>query len=54
MVEIKTFLEVANNVNKVGKEEGVVLSYPITYKHGFAGFLPPSPFRSVVSLSLLF
>ena len=39
MVEIKTFIEIANNVNKVGKGGGGC-TYPITYKHGFAGFLP--------------
>ena len=55
MVEIKTFVEVAN-VNKVGKGGGGgggVCTYPITYKHGFC-WISASPFRCAVSLSLLF
>ena len=38
MVKIKTFVEVANNVNKVG--EGLYLSYNISINMAFAGFLP--------------
>ena len=53
MVEIKTFVEVANNVNKVGKGGGGGGTYPITYKQGFC-WISASPFKCVISLSLLF
>ena len=39
MMEIKSFVEVANNVNKVGKWEGVVLIFNISINMAFAGCL---------------
>ena len=63
--EIKTFVEVPNNVNKVSKGGGGC-TYPVTYKHGFCWIseiltylltyllTSASPFRCVISSSLLF
>ena len=45
MVEIKTFVEVANNVNKV--EGGGGCTYSITYKYGFC-WISASLFSRVV------
>ena len=45
-------LKLPINVNKVGKGGGGC-TYPVTYKHGFC-WISASPFRSVISLSLLF
>ena len=49
MVEIKAFVEVVNNIKKVGKGEGVVLILQ-HINRAFAGVLP----RHLGSLSLLF
>ena len=54
MVEIETFVEVSNNVNKVGKGAGS-RTYPIIYKHGFYWiFASLYIFSCVISSSLLF
>ena len=51
MVEIKAFVQVSNDVNKV--EKGAGCTYPIACKHGFCLISAP-PFRCVIGLSLTF
>ena len=48
MVEIKTFVKIFDNVNKITKWEGYIC--PIKCKHGFC-LITSSPFRRVLILS---